>query len=74
MEKQIKKRSEELKNQFNNLGKRLQELIAQKTQIEQQISLARENMLQIRGAHVELMALLNKPTPEKGEVEDKLEE
>jgi hypothetical protein len=61
MEDQIKKRSAELNQQYNVLGKQLQELVAQKMNIEQQIGITRENMLQIKGAHAELTALLGTP-------------
>lgn len=61
MEDQIKKRSAELNQQYNVLGKQLQELIAQKMNLEQQIGITRENMLQIKGAHAELTALLGTP-------------
>jgi len=61
MEDQIKKRAGELQQQFATLGKQLQELIAQKAQIEQQITITKENMLQIKGAHAELTALIGVP-------------
>jgi len=61
MEDQVKKRSEELQQQYNTLAKQLQELIAGKTQLEQQITITKENMLQIRGAYTELTALLGNP-------------
>jgi len=61
MEEQIKKRAEELQQQFATLGKQLQELIAQKANLEQQITITKENMLQIKGAHAELTALLGVP-------------
>ena len=61
MEDQVKKRSEELQQQYNTLAKQLQELIAGKTQLEQQITITKENMLQIRGAYTELTALLGTP-------------
>ena len=60
MEDQIKERAGELQKQFNNFGKQLQELIATRANIEQQITIARENMLQVKGAHAELTALLKK--------------
>jgi len=62
MEVKIKKRAAELQQQFSDFGKRLQELIAQKAQIEQQITITKENMLQIKGAHAELTALIGAPT------------
>ncbi len=61
MKDQIKKRAEELQQQFSTLGKQLQELIAQKTNVEQQITITKENMLQIKGAYVELTALIGAP-------------
>lgn len=61
MEEQIKKRAEELSRQFNDLGKQLQELIGQRGNIEQRITLVKENMLQIRGAVAELTALVGTP-------------
>jgi len=71
MEDQIKKRAEELQRQYATLGKQLQELIAQKTQVEQQITIMKENMLQIRGAYAELTALLGTPAVPKGATEKK---
>ena len=61
MEDQVKKRSGELQQQYNTLAKQLQEFIAGKTQIEQQITITKENMLQIRGSYTELTALLGNP-------------
>lgn len=61
MEDQIKERAGELQKQFNNFGKQLQELIAQKANLEQQITITKENMLQIKGAHAELTALIGVP-------------
>jgi len=61
MESKIKGRAEELSKQFNELGKQLQELTAQKSNIEQRITLTRENMLQIKGAVAELTALVGTP-------------
>jgi len=62
MEDKIKKRAEELQRQFATLGKQLQELIAQKANLEQQITITKENMLQIKGAYAELTALIGAPT------------
>jgi len=62
MEDKIKKRAEELQQQFATLGKQLQELIAQKANLEQQITITKENMLQIKGAYAELTALIGAPT------------
>jgi len=70
MEDQIKKRAEELQRQYATLGKQLQELIAQKTQVEQQITIMKENMLQIRGAYAELTALLKKQELPERETEE----
>ena len=61
MEDQIKKRAEELQGRFAEFAKRLQELIAAKTNLEQQITITRENMLQTKGAYTELTALLGNP-------------
>ena len=61
MEDQIKKRAEELQGRFAGFAKQLQELIAGKTQIEQQITITKENMLQVKGAYTELTALLGNP-------------
>lgn len=71
MEKQIKKRAEELQQQYNTLAKQLQEFIAQKTQIEQQITITKENMLQIRGAYAELTALIGPPAVPEAPTEKK---
>ncbi len=65
MEDQIKKRAEELQKQFTTFSRQLQELISQKTQIEQQITITKENMLQIRGAYTELTALIGTPAVPK---------
>ncbi len=61
MEDQIKKRAEELQSRFAGFAKQLQEFIAAKTQIEQQITITKENMLQVKGAYTELTALLGNP-------------
>ena len=61
MESKIKERAAELQQQFATLGKQLQELIAQKANLEQQITITKENMLQIKGAHAELTALIGVP-------------
>ena len=61
MEDQIKKRAEELQQRFAGFAKQLQELIAAKTNIEQQITITKENMLQVKGAYTELTALLGNP-------------
>jgi len=61
MEDQIKKRAEELQQQFNSFAKQLQEFIAAKTNLEQQITITKENMLQTRGAYAELTALIGTP-------------
>ena len=62
MEDKIKKRAEELQQQFNSFAKQLQEFIAAKTNLEQQITITKENMLQIKGAYAELTALIGAPT------------
>jgi len=62
MDDKIKKRAGELQQQFTTLGKQLQELIATRANIEQQITITKENMLQIKGAHAELTALIGAPT------------
>ena len=62
MDDKIKKRAEELQQQFNSFAKQLQEFIAAKTNLEQQITITKENMLQIKGAYAELTALIGAPT------------
>jgi len=71
MEDKIKKRAEELQQQFATLGKQLQELIAQKANLEQQITITKENMLQIKGAYAELTALIGTPELPKEATEKK---
>ena len=61
MEDQIKKRAEELQGRFAGFAKQLQEFIAAKTNLEQQITITKENMLQVKGAYTELTALLGNP-------------
>lgn len=65
MEKQIKGKISELQQKYSELGKQLQALVTQKTQIEQQIVITRENMLQVKGAYDELSQLLPKPETKK---------
>lgn len=73
MEKQIRERSKELQSQFNDFNRQLQELIAAKVNIEQRITIVRENIMQLKGAIVELTALINKPEPDDGKAKDNLE-
>ena len=71
MEDQIKKRAEELQGRFAGFAKQLQEFIAAKTNLEQQITITRENMLQTKGAYTELTALLGNPELPSGATKKK---